>query len=441
MKSCPQCSQVYNDDSQHFCSRDGATLISEDTARYETQPVTLPLSPESKANRTSDTVSAKYVFLDVVGFTHTRSVEAQAEIVRMLNGIVKGSVSKFRIPTNQVRYIPTGDGICIALLNVDTPLDVHVQIALEILRLIKEHNDMTVEPSRRFQVRIGINANVDNLIEDINGLPNVAGAGISIASRIMDMADGDQILVGYSVYDTLRYREKYGVAFRPYKATVKHGQTVGVYQLIVEGVPGLNTSTPQAFKPADPMASTQGIVALSTEKVTSLDRIEARPLSTSREALQYMAERVLAAEFRIDHAALAPPILRIPGPSQEWEEAIEKVLTAKKVNYRYVALLTDKARFRRAKRHLLNPEVILYFVRYYLPQQSAIMTLSFLLIDECEVVMHYPYDYGQKELYLAIKHPEVGKVFAAYYENLWNGGAKLDRDNLAEVERSIGGGE
>jgi hypothetical protein len=269
----------------------------------------------------------------------------------------------------------------------------------------------------------------------------LAGAGISVASRIMDMADGDQILVGYSVYDTLRYREKYVSAFRPYKATVKHGQTFDVYQLVLEGAPGLDTGTPKAFKPADIKASAQGSVASSMAKVPLLDKVEARSLPTAKEAFQYMAERVLGAESRIDHAALAPPILRVPGPAQKWEEAIEDVLTANKVHYRYVALLTDEARFRRAKRHLLNPEVFLYFIRYYLPQQSVIMALSFILIDECEVILHYPYDYGQKEFYLAIKHPEVGKVFAAYYENLWNGAAKLDRNNLAEVESSISGGK
>lgn len=55
---------------------------------------------------------------------------------------------------------------------------------------------------------MGINTNADNLVTDINGARNLAGAGINIAQRVMDSADGNQILVSHSVYDTLRDREK-----------------------------------------------------------------------------------------------------------------------------------------------------------------------------------------------------------------------------------------
>ncbi len=39
------------------------------------------------------TCSAKYIFLDVVGFTSGRSVEAQTEIVRAINRIVSEAIS------------------------------------------------------------------------------------------------------------------------------------------------------------------------------------------------------------------------------------------------------------------------------------------------------------------------------------------------------------
>jgi hypothetical protein len=42
------------------------------------------------------------------------------------------------------------------------------------------------------------------------------------------------------------------------------------------------------------------------------------------------------------------------------------------------------------------------------------------MIDDLEVIMHYPYKEGKDRCYLSIKHPEVGKLFAAYYERLWN---------------------
>jgi class 3 adenylate cyclase len=201
------------------------------------------------------TIHAKYVFLDIVDFTKNRSVEAQADIVSVLNNIVASSITTVNLPKDNLIFIPTGDGICIALLNIESPYDAHILTALSIVKGIDEHNKKTENAMRAFQVRIGINSNTDNLITDINGNQNLAGAGISMASRVMDMADGNQILVGESVFDTLRYREQYMSAFRAFSATVKHGVQLPIYQFVSNGQCGLNTEVPQAFqvKKTDPV--------------------------------------------------------------------------------------------------------------------------------------------------------------------------------------------
>lgn len=192
------------------------------------------------------TVPAKYIFLDVVQFTQGRSVEAQANIVESMNLIVRKSLTEMMVPSEKTILIPTGDGICIALLNVEDPYDVHIQLALAILAELVGHNSKEDLKPRQFQIRIGINTNIDNLVTDINGSRNVAGAGINNASRVMSKADGNQILVSESVYETLRYREHYMSAFKAYTATVKHGITMPMYQLIGE-FPGLNVSVPSSF--------------------------------------------------------------------------------------------------------------------------------------------------------------------------------------------------
>lgn len=97
-------------------------------------------------------------------------------------------------------------------------------------------------------MRIGINAGIDNLVIDINDQRNIAGAGISMASRIMGVADGNQILVGQTVFETLRYRDKYMSAFKPFRARIKHNMHIQVYQFISEGFAGLNTNTPSTFQ-------------------------------------------------------------------------------------------------------------------------------------------------------------------------------------------------
>jgi class 3 adenylate cyclase len=191
---------------------------------------------------------AKYIFLDIVGFTHNRSVEAQTELIEVLNRLVLEATLMHKIAGESRIYLPTGDGICLVLLNIDDPHDIHIRLALSILEKIEEHGTNARDEQRRFKVRIGINSNVDNLIIDINGNQNIAGAGINLAQRVMSLADGNQILVGQPVYDVLSQREQYMHAFRGYTARVKHGLVLSVYQLAIHGCTGLDVSTPLQFR-------------------------------------------------------------------------------------------------------------------------------------------------------------------------------------------------
>jgi class 3 adenylate cyclase len=202
------------------------------------------------------TKAAKYVFLDVLGFTQNRSVEAQTDIIGVLNSVVLDALSKHKIKDDERILLPTGDGICLALLGAENPYDIHIRIALSLIAGIEEHNSTAKDEQRRFKIRVGINSNVDNLITDVNGSGNIAGAGINLAQRVMSAADGNQILVGQPVFDTMSQREKYMYAFRPYVAVAKHGLTLQVYQLVVDGYPGLDVTTPSQFReesPANPV--------------------------------------------------------------------------------------------------------------------------------------------------------------------------------------------
>ena len=195
---------------------------------------------------------AKYIFLDIVGFTHNRSVEAQTDLISVLNLIVLEAVSIQKIdPENRI-LLPTGDGICLALLNIEKPYDIHIRTALSIIEGIEKHNTNAKDDQRRFKIRVGINSNVDNLITDINGNRNIAGAGINLAQRVMSLADGNQILAGQPVFDMLSQRERYMHAFRHYVAEVKHGLRLDVYQLVVDGLPGLDLTTPLQFRERSP---------------------------------------------------------------------------------------------------------------------------------------------------------------------------------------------
>lgn len=192
-----------------------------------------------------ETALIKYVYLDVVKFTLNRSVETQTEIISSLNEIVKAAVAHV-VRDGSVIYIPIGDGICIALLSDGVSYDSHIRVALEILRRIWVRNQK-VSPQSQFEVRIGINENVDNLITDINGNKNVAGAGVNNAQRIMSFADANQLLVSRTVYDVLNPRQRYMNQFRQYKAVGKHNIPLEVFQYKGPGVAALNREIPSAF--------------------------------------------------------------------------------------------------------------------------------------------------------------------------------------------------
>ena len=204
------------------------------------------------------TALVKYVFLDVVGFTRDRSVEAQTEIVGILGHIARQATRDRASGARNTIYLPTGDGLCIALVDLRLAFDAHLAVALDILASIAAHNAATADPMRQFQVRIGLAENVDNLLVDINGNRNVAGAGINTAQRVMSVGDGGHVISSHTVFESLRHRERYLESFRGLSAVVKHGLHLPVYQFIEADHQGLSTTLPSSFvSPTPPLQRLQ----------------------------------------------------------------------------------------------------------------------------------------------------------------------------------------
>lgn len=195
------------------------------------------------------TIDAKHIFIDIVNYTFNRSVEAQTELISYLNAFVKESLEENKINSEDRICIPTGDGMCISLLNVSIPYDIHIKISLSILKRIHTHNKTQKNEMRKFQIRIGINENIDNLIIDINENKNISGSGINYAARIESLADGNQILVGNSVFEKLVQREQYMESFDSYTAEVKHGFHLKVHHYKNDNLGFLNNGIPSKFKP------------------------------------------------------------------------------------------------------------------------------------------------------------------------------------------------
>jgi len=192
------------------------------------------------------TVLAKYVFLDIVGYTQNRSVEAQVYVIGELNRIVleatkevlgKGSERPDEMATGEpthkvlknVIFIPAGDGMCICTYGDEYSYDSHLRLAKQILIATTWYTRMTTDPMRHIQLRIGVNQNVDNLVVDINRELNIAGSGINTAQRLMDSSEPGTIRVGQSVYDMLHQREEYMNMFERFDMVVKHDTPLTTY--------------------------------------------------------------------------------------------------------------------------------------------------------------------------------------------------------------------
>ncbi|MGE8723332.1 hypothetical protein ACO2KH_18230 [Leptospira terpstrae] len=193
------------------------------------------------SNVESKTALVKYIFLDIVGYSFNRTVEAQTDIISTLNTIIQTTLTEEGLKQENMILLPTGDGICIALINLIDPYDLHISIGIKILSKLEDYNLNQPSIERIFKIRIGINENYDNIISDINGRENVAGTGINIAQRIMDSAEANQLLIGQSVYEKLAQRSKYSKAFISFKKKIKHGIELHFFRYINNNIAGLNS--------------------------------------------------------------------------------------------------------------------------------------------------------------------------------------------------------
>ncbi len=169
---------------------------------------------------------ARYVFIDIVNYSVHHS-ETQREVIRSLSTCVLAAIrsDQFDIDHEELMFLPTGDGFCIALLGDRGDPALVFDLALRILELIYVETESRED---KYQVRIGINESRDVIYTDITGKRNISGAGINMAQRIMDLGDANTILASESVVRPLNRRKW----FKLYDGVDKHRNQFPVYQFI-----------------------------------------------------------------------------------------------------------------------------------------------------------------------------------------------------------------
>src|SRR6476620_11379074 len=158
------------------------------------------------------------LFIDIVGYSKLL-INEQSERLQKLKEIVWGT-EQFRQAQAEGKLLrlPTGDGGALVFRN---HLEAPVLCAMEISKELKKHPEL--------QVRMGIHSGPVNEITDLNAQANIAGAGISIAQRVMDCGDANHILVSRRVAEDLEHYPRWQPYLHPLgECEVKHGHRVSL---------------------------------------------------------------------------------------------------------------------------------------------------------------------------------------------------------------------
>src|SRR5207302_11036509 len=161
------------------------------------------------------------LFIDIVGYSKLLITD-QSQQLQKLKEIVRGT-EQFRLAEAEGKLLrlPTGDGGALVFRN--NP-EAPVLCAMEISKELKKHPEL--------KVRMGIHSGPVNEITDLNEQANIAGAGINIAQRVMDVGDAGHILLSKHVADDLEQYPRW----RPFlhelgECEAKHGMQFGVVNL------------------------------------------------------------------------------------------------------------------------------------------------------------------------------------------------------------------
>lgn len=166
------------------------------------------------------------LFIDIVGYSKLL-INEQSEQIQKLKDIVRAT-EQFRLAEAEGKLLrlPTGDG---SALVFRTSPEAPALCALEIGKGLKQHPEL--------QVRMGIHSGPVNEISDLNEQANIAGAGISIAQRVMDCGDAGHILRSKRVADDLEQYPQWRPLLHDLgECEVKHGRKIQLVNFFTDEV-------------------------------------------------------------------------------------------------------------------------------------------------------------------------------------------------------------
>ena len=179
---------------------------------------------------------AHVLFIDIVGSAKLLTNE-QSEVLRDLNQIVRDT-EQFRAAETVGKLIrlPTGDGMALAFF---TSPEAPVRCAMEISKALRNNP--------KLPLRMGVHSGPVDPVLDVNDRSNVAGAGITMAQRVMDCGDAGHILLSRRIADDLAQYSKWQPHLHELgECEVKHGAKVSLVNFYTEEVG--NAALPKKLK-------------------------------------------------------------------------------------------------------------------------------------------------------------------------------------------------
>jgi TolB-like protein/tetratricopeptide (TPR) repeat protein len=180
---------------------------------------------------------AHVLFMDMVGSSKLL-INEQSELLRALNQIVRRT-DPFRTAeaAGKLIRLPTGDGMALVFF---TSPEEPVRCALEICKSLQDYPGL--------QLRMGVHSGPVDTVIDVNDRSNVAGAGITMAQRVMDCAEAGHILISKRIAEDLAQYGKWQPHLHDLgECEVKHGVKIGIVNLYTEDLG--NPETPEKLKP------------------------------------------------------------------------------------------------------------------------------------------------------------------------------------------------
>ena len=179
---------------------------------------------------------AHVLFIDIVGSSKLLTNE-QSEVLRDLNQVVRNT-EQFRAAETAGKLIrlPTGDGMALAFF---TSPEAPVRCAMEISKALRNNP--------KLPLRMGVHSGPVDPVLDVNERSNIAGAGITMAQRVMDCGDAGHILLSKRIADDLAQYSKWQPHLHELgECEVKHGAKIDIVNLYTDELG--NPATPEKLR-------------------------------------------------------------------------------------------------------------------------------------------------------------------------------------------------